>query len=82
MMPTGLGTPPAGPATDARDVGTNDRNDRWGRDFNPDRLALLELRMWKAYYRRQPARLLGLLILANREQARVGWPRASWPRSG
>ncbi len=32
--------------------------------------------MWKAYYRRQPARLLGLLILANREQARVGWPRA------
>ncbi len=32
--------------------------------------------MWKAYYRRQPVRLFGLLILANREQARVGWIRA------
>ena len=31
----------------------------WGADFDPDRLALLELRMWKAYYRRQPARLFG-----------------------
>ena len=41
----------------------------WGRDFDPDRLAALELRMWKAYYRRQPARLMALLIQANREQA-------------
>ncbi len=48
----------------------------WGRDFDPDRLAMLELRMWKAYYRRQPARLMALLIQANREQARVSWPRA------
>jgi hypothetical protein len=48
----------------------------WGRGFDPDRLALLELRMWKAYYRRQPARLFGWLILAMREQARVSWPRA------
>ena len=31
--------------------------ERWGAAFDPDRLALLELRMWKAYYRRQPARL-------------------------
>jgi hypothetical protein len=46
---------------------------RWGRDFEPDRLALIELRMWKAYYRRQPLRLFGLLVLANREQARVSW---------
>jgi hypothetical protein len=32
--------------------------------------------MWQTYYRRQPARLFGLLVLANREQARVGWGRA------
>jgi len=48
----------------------------WGREFEPDRLASLELRMWKAYYRRQPARLLGLLVLANRAQAGASWPRA------
>ncbi len=49
---------------------------RWGARFEPDSLASLETRMWKAYYRRQPARLFGLLVLALREQARVGWPRA------
>jgi hypothetical protein len=32
--------------------------------------------MWKAYYRRQPLRLLGLLVQANREQAGAGWRRA------
>jgi hypothetical protein len=48
----------------------------WGRDFDPERLALLELRAWKAYYRRQPARLFALLVLANHEQAGVGWRRA------
>ena len=48
----------------------------WGRGFDPDRLASLELRMWKAYYRRQPVRLAALLIAANREQARASWPRA------
>jgi hypothetical protein len=49
---------------------------RWGADFDPDRLAMLELRMWKAYYRRQPARLFGTLVLGLREQAHVHWPRA------
>ena len=49
---------------------------RWGSDFDPDELARLETRMWKAYYRRQPARLFGLLVQAIREQARVSWPRA------
>jgi len=49
---------------------------RWGRDFDADALAALETRMWKAYYRRQPARLFGTLVLALREQADVGWPRA------
>jgi hypothetical protein len=45
-------------------------------EFDADRLASLETRMWKAYYRRQPARLFGLLVLTLREQAHVGWPRA------
>ena len=44
--------------------------------FEPDRLAALETRMWKAYYRRQPARLFGLLVLALREQAGASWARA------
>ena len=48
----------------------------WAPDFDPDRLATLETRMWKAYYRRQPARLFGLLVLALREQAHASWPRA------
>ena len=48
----------------------------WAPDFDPDRLASLETRMWKAYYRRQPARLFGLLVLALREQAHASWPRA------
>lgn len=50
--------------------------DGWGRDFDPDRLAALELGMWKAYYRRQAALLFRLLVRANREQAAVGWVRA------
>ena len=49
---------------------------RWGADFDPDRLAVLETAMWKAYYRRQPARLFGLLVQGLREQAHVSWPRA------
>jgi hypothetical protein len=49
---------------------------RWGADFDPDRLADLETGMWKAYYRRQPARLFGLLIRGLREQAHASWPRA------
>jgi hypothetical protein len=57
--------------TDGKATGT-----RWGTDFDPDELARLETRMWKAYYRRQPARLFGLLVQAIRVQARVSWPRA------
>ena len=49
---------------------------RWGSDFDPDRLAELETGMWKAYYRRQPARLYVLLIRGLREQAHASWPRA------
>ena len=49
---------------------------RWGRAFDPDRLARLELAMWKAYYRRQAGRLFRLLVRANQEQAGVSWLRA------
>jgi hypothetical protein len=49
---------------------------RWGTGFDPDRLATLETRMWKAYYRRQPIRLFAWLVLGLKEQARVSWPRA------
>jgi hypothetical protein len=49
---------------------------RWGAEFDADRLAALETAMWKAYYRRQPARLFGLLIQGVREQAHASWPRA------
>lgn len=49
---------------------------RWGRDFDPDELARLETRMWKAYYRQQAARLFVLLVRALRAQARVSWLRA------
>ena len=48
----------------------------WGATFDPDRLADLELRMWKAYYAHRRVRLFRLLGLANREQADVGWARA------
>ena len=48
----------------------------WGSDFDPDALARLETRMWKAYYRRQPARLFGLLVAAIHAQAGVSWARA------
>jgi hypothetical protein len=49
---------------------------RWGAEFDPERLADLETAMWKAYYRRQPIRLFGLLIQGLREQAGASWPRA------
>jgi hypothetical protein len=68
--------------TDARPTTTDDalprrpQADRWGRDFDPDRLASLELGIWKAYYRRQPLRLFGLIVLLYREQARIPWLRA------
>jgi len=49
---------------------------RWGADFEPDRLADLETRMWKAYYRKEPARLYGYLLQGLHEQAHASWPRA------
>lgn len=57
-------------------AGVEARAARWGRDFDPERLARLELAMWKAYYRREAGRLFRLLVRANQEQARVSWLRA------
>ena len=48
----------------------------WGREFDPDRLAGIELSAWKAYYRRQPMRLFALLVQVNREQSGAGWLRS------
>jgi hypothetical protein len=47
------------------------------RDFDPHRLAQLELRMWQAYYAKQNVRLLGLLVSMLREQYRYSWATAS-----
>ena len=65
-----------GPTESTDEPAAKPARTRWGADFEPDRLALLELRMWKAYYRRQPARLFGTLVLGLREQAHVSRPRA------
>jgi len=56
-------TPPSGP--------------RSMREFNPTRLADLELRMWKAYYAKDRARLFGLLVTMLREQYRYSWATAT-----
>jgi hypothetical protein len=50
----------------------------WGTRFDPDRLGTLELRMWKAYYRRQGARLFLVLVETLKEQGGASWPRAIW----
>jgi hypothetical protein len=47
------------------------------RQFDPDRLADLELRMWQAYYARENVRLFGLLVTLLREQYRYPWWRAA-----
>ena len=56
-------TPPSGP--------------RSMRQFNPTRLADLELRMWKAYYAKDRARLFGLLVTMLHEQYRYSWATAT-----
>jgi hypothetical protein len=56
-------TPPSGP--------------RSIREFNPDRLADLEVRMWQAYYAKERGRLFALLVSTLREQYRYSWARAT-----
>jgi hypothetical protein len=47
------------------------------RQFDPDRLADLELRMWQAYYAKENVRLFGLLVTLLREQYRYPWWKAA-----
>lgn len=58
-----LTSPPAGP--------------RSLREFNADRLADLELRMWQAYYAKSRVRLFGLLVTTLREQYHYSWTTAT-----
>jgi hypothetical protein len=57
-----LVTPPAGP--------------RSMREFDPARLADLEVRMWQAYYAKERVRLFGLLVTLLRHQYHYSWATA------
>jgi hypothetical protein len=56
---------------------TPPRGARSMREFNPSRLADLEVRMWQAYYTKQRARLFGLLVTTLREQYHYSWATAT-----
>jgi hypothetical protein len=45
--------------------------------FEPERLADLEVDMWKAYYAKQNVRLFRLLVVMLREQYRYSWATAT-----
>ena len=47
------------------------------REFDPDRMADLELRMWQAYYAKDRARLFGLLVEMLHEQYHYSWATAA-----
>jgi hypothetical protein len=47
------------------------------RQFNPTRLADLEVRMWQAYYAKERTRLFGLLVTLLREQYHYSWATAT-----
>jgi hypothetical protein len=56
---------------------TPPRGPRSMRQFNPDRLAALEVRMWQAYYAKERARLFALLVTMLHEQYRYSWATAA-----
>ncbi len=56
-------TPPSGP--------------RSMRQFDADRLATLEVRMWKAYYDKERVHLFGLLVTLLHEQYHFSWAGAT-----
>jgi hypothetical protein len=56
---------------------TPPRGSRSLRDFDPDRLALLETRMWQAYYAKERGRLFGLLVTLLHEQYHYSWATAA-----
>lgn len=47
------------------------------REFDPDRTADLEVRMWQAYYGKQRVRLFALLVTLLREQNHYSWATAT-----
>src|SRR5437870_10658952 len=47
------------------------------RQFDPNRLADLELRMWQAYYAKQNVGLFTLLVTMLHEQYRYSWTTAT-----
>ncbi len=56
---------------------TPPRGPRSIRQFNPPRLADLELRMWQAYYAKQRLALFRLLVVLLHEQYRYSWAVAT-----
>ena len=56
---------------------TPPRGPRSMRQFNPARLASLEVRMWQAYYAKDRVRLFGLLVTMLHEQYRYSWAMAT-----
>jgi hypothetical protein len=56
---------------------TPPRGPRSMRQFDPDRLASLEVRMWQAYYAKERARLFLLLVTMLHEQYRYSWATAT-----
>ena len=56
---------------------TPPRGSRSLRQFDPDRLASLEVRMWQAYYAKERARLFSLLVTMLREQYHYSWAVAT-----
>lgn len=56
---------------------TPPRGPRSMRQFEPDRLASLEVRMWQAYYAKERARLFLLLVTLLREQYHYSWAGAA-----
>src|SRR5262245_6644050 len=45
--------------------------------FDADRMAELELEMWKAYYKKEKVRLFRLLVTMLHEQNRYSWAKAA-----
>jgi hypothetical protein len=56
---------------------TPPRGPRSLREFDGDRLASLEIRMWQAYYGKERARLFGLLVTLLHEQYHFSWAAAA-----
>ena len=56
---------------------TPPRGARSMREFNPPRLADLEVRMWQAYYAKERVRLFSLLVTMLHEQYHYSWATAT-----